>query len=132
VRKIELDDIDIGILAFLTDVPNSTTSDLAKALFKPPYDIRKLDCFIRYRVKRFLEEGIVKKSMKDKKLHYTVDGQKVIFGDGVLKLNGVGEVQIGYFIVIKKKDETIAKSIDDYERRIGKKFYEQPLKSTKA
>lgn len=57
--------------------------------------------------------------MKDRKLHYTVDEQKVFFGNGVLKLNGVGEIQIGYFIVIKKKDETVAKSIDDYERRIG-------------
>jgi len=119
VIQFELDDVDIGILAFLSDVPDSTTSDIVKALFKPPYNMRKLDCFIRYRIQRFLGDGVVKQSVKQRKRHYTVDGEKVFFGDGVLKMDGVGEVQMGYFIVVKKQDETVAKSIDDYERRIG-------------
>lgn len=44
-------------------------------------------------------------------------------------MNGVGDVDMGYFIVVKKEDETIAKSIDDYEKRIGAKkiFSEKPL-----
>jgi hypothetical protein len=119
VRKLELDDIDIGILAYLTDQPNSTTSDIAKALFKPPLNIRKLDCFIRYRIKRFIEEGVVHQTKKHKKNIYSVDDKQVFFGNGVLKMNGLGDMEMGYFIVVKKKDETIAKSIDDYERRVG-------------
>lgn len=116
---MELDDVDIGILAFLSDVPDSTTTDVAKALFKPPYNIRKLDCFIRYRLKRLIEEGVLKQTRKSRKLHYSVDSDKVFFGEGVLRMNGVGEVDMGYFVVVKKKDETVAKSLDDYERRIG-------------
>lgn len=44
-------------------------------------------------------------------------------------MNGIGDVDMGYFIVIKKEDETIAKSIDDYEHRINarKIFSEQPI-----
>lgn len=126
---MELDDIDIGILAFLTDVPNSTTTEISKALFKPPYNIRKLDSFIRYRLKRLIEEKIVASTKKERKLRYTVDETKVFFGEGILRMNGIGEVDMQYCILIKKSDETIAKSIDDYERRIDRKkiFSEQRL-----
>lgn len=116
---MELDDVDIGILAFLSDVPDSTTSAVAKALFKSPYNLAKLDCFVRYRLKRLIGEGVVRQAKKSRKLHYSVDGDKVFFGEGVLRMDGVGEVDMGYFVVVKKKDETIAKSLDDYERRIG-------------
>ena len=60
---------------------------------------------------------------------YNVDTAKVLFGKGVLQMDGLGDVDMGYFIVIKKKNETIAKSIDDYERRIGAKkiFSEQAI-----
>lgn len=119
--KVELDDVDIGILAFLSDVPESTTTDIAKTLFKPPYNLSKLDCFVRYRLKRFVSEGIVKQNKQGGKLHYSVDEAKVFFGEGLLKMNGIGEVDMGYFIVVKKQDETVAKSLDDYERRIGRK-----------
>lgn len=122
---LELDDIDIGILAFLSDAPDSTTSDIVKALFKPPYSLRKQDSFIRYRLQLFVAQGIVKQYNKARKNRYIVDRQKVLFGDGVLRLDGIGEVEIGYFVVVKKKDETIAKSIDDYERRIRKIFSEK-------
>lgn len=126
--EIELDDIDIGILAFLSDVPDSTTSDIVRALFKPPYSLRKQDSFIRYRLQLFVAQGIVKQYRKSRKNRYVVDPKKVLFGDGVLRLDGIGEVEMGYFVVVKKKDETIAKSIDDYERRIGRIFSEQSLR----
>lgn len=127
--RIELDDVDIGILAFLSDVPESTTTEIVRALFKPPFNIRKLDSFIRYRLNRFVAEGIIKQSRKNRKMIYNVGADKVFFGEGVLQMNGVGDVDMGYFIVVKKDDETIAKSIDDYERRIGAKkiFSEQPI-----
>jgi hypothetical protein len=120
---MELDDIDIGILAFLSDVPNSTTTAISKALFKPPYNIRKLDSFIRYRMQRLASEKVVSVTKKKRKFHYNIDGSKVFFGEGILKMNGVGEIDMGYFVIIKKEDETIAKSLDDYERRIGKKDF---------
>ena len=109
----------------MSDVPNSTTSDVAKALFKEPYNIRKLDCFIRYRLKRFMEEGLITQDRRQRKSIYSVDEGKVLFGNGVLEMDGVGKVEMGYFIVVKKKDETIAKSIDDYERRIGAKSFSE-------
>lgn len=57
---------------------------------------------------------------------YNVDSNKVLFGEGVLRMDGFGDVDMGYFIVIKKDDETIAKSIDDYERRIqAKKIFSE-------
>ena len=125
MRKVELDDVDIGILAFLSDVPESTTTQIAKTLYKPPYNIRKLDCFIRYRMKRFLEDGVVKQLKKGRAFHYSVDSEKVFFGDGVLKLDGIGEVEMGYFVVIKKENETVAKSVDDYEKRIAAKNFSE-------
>ncbi len=117
--KLELDDVDIDILSFLTDQPNSTTSDIAKALFKKPYNLRKLDSFVRYRIKRFIEEGVVRQTTKQRKNIYTVDDKQVFFGNGILEMNGFGKIDMGYFIVVKKKDETVAKSIDDHERRLG-------------
>ena len=116
---MELDDIDIGILAFLSDVPGSTTTDTAKNLFKPPYNITKLDSFIRYRLKRFISQGIVNEVRRQGKNRYSIDEGKVLFGEGVLKMDGVGDVDMGYFIVVKDGRETIAKSIDDYEERIN-------------
>ena len=111
----------------MSDVPESTTTQISRALFKPPYNIRKLDSFIRYRLKRFLAEKIITQTKKSRKLHYSVDPTKVLFGEGVLRTNGFGEIDMGYFIVVKKEDETIAKSLDDYERRIGaKKIFSEP------
>lgn len=121
VAEVELDDVDIGILAYLSDAPDSTTTAVAKALFKPPFNLAKLDCFVRYRLKRLISEGVVKQEKKTGKLYYSVDEAKVFFGEGVLRMNGVGEVDMGYFIVVKKSDETVAKSVDDYEKRIGAK-----------
>jgi len=115
---MELDDIDIGILSFLADMPQSTTSTIAKALFKSPFNLRKMDMFIRYRLQRFQEDTLLKIVSRGRKKYYSVDSQKVLFGDGVLKMDGVGEVHMGYFIVIKKPNETVAISLDDYERRI--------------
>jgi len=81
----------------------------------------------------FVAEGIVKQYSKTRKNRYVVDPEKVLFGDGVLRLDGLGEVEMGYFIVVKKKNETVAKSIDDYERRIGKKILsEKPLIRTRS
>lgn len=125
---MDLDDIDIGVLAFLSDVPDSTTTEISKALFKPPYNIRKLDSFIRYRLKRFIEEQIVVSHKKERKYRYSVDADKVLFGDGILRMNGVGDIDIGYFVVVKtKNNQTIAMSLDDYEQRIvaKKNFSEQ-------
>ena len=121
MTRLELDDVDIGILAFLTDVPNSSTSDIAKALFKPPYNLSKVDCFIRYRLRRFVEAKIVSQITQKRKRQYTVDLKRVMFGNGVLRLDGIDEVNMGYFIVVKTDFETVAKSVDDYERRIGRR-----------
>ena len=69
----------------------------------------------------------MKKTKKSRRLHYSIEESKVFFGKGILQMDGIGDVDMGYFILVKKKDETIAKSIDDYERRIGAKkiFSEQ-------
>jgi len=77
-------------------------------------------------------EGLVKQLVRRRKKYYAIDPRKVLFGDGILRMDGVGEIHMGYFIVVKKENETVAKSIDDYYRRIGKNFYEQPLKSTES
>jgi len=99
-------------------MPQRTTTQIVKALFKEPYNIRKLDSFIRYRMKRLGAEGVINQRKKSRKFIYSVDEEKVFFGEGVLRMNGV-DVDMGYFIVVKKDDETVAKSLDDYERRIG-------------
>lgn len=118
---MDLDDVDIGILAFLSDVPDSTTTAIAKALFKPPYNLGKLDCFVRYRLKRLTAEGVVNPVKQSRVIRYSIDEKKVFFGEGLLEMDGLGKLDMGYFVVIKKEDEIIAKSIDDYEKRIGAK-----------
>lgn len=118
LELLELDDYDIGILTFLSDTPGSTTSEIGNALWTAPFNLRKVDTFIRYRLQRFEAEGVVTYTMKAGKKRYSIDQMKVLFGDGVLNMNDVGQVSIGYFIVVKKKNETVAKSIDDYERRV--------------
>jgi hypothetical protein len=117
-ESLELDDYDIGILTFLSDTPGSTTSEIGNALWIVPFNLRKVDTFIRYRLQRLEAEGVVTHAIKARKKRYTVDPGKVLFGDGVLKMDGLGQVSIGYFIVVKKKNETIAKSLDDYEKRV--------------
>ena len=107
-------------------MPNSTTTEVVKALYKPPYNIGKLDSFIRYRVKRLAAEGIIQVSRKSRKMIYNVDSSKVFFGWGVMLLEDLGDVGIGYFIVVKKEDGIIAASIDAYESRVGaKKFFSE-------
>jgi len=78
-------------------------------------------------VERLLDDGVLNCVSKQRKRYYSVDQKKVFFGDGVLKMDGIGDVAMGYFVVVKGREETIAKSIDDYEKRMksGKFFYEQ-------
>lgn len=117
----KIDDVDLGIILFLSDNPRSTSTDITKNIFKP-HDSRKLikvDNMIRYRLKRFIGENIVFCS-NTRPVLYTINQGKVFFSDGELKLRVDGKplkMDLGYFLVIHEKEEVILRSIDAYEIR---------------
>ncbi len=117
----KIDDVDLGIILFLSDNPRSTSTSVAKNIFKPQ-DSRKLikiDNMIRYRLKRFIGDNIVSRS-NTRPVLYTINQGKVFFSDGELTLQVDGKplkMDLGYFLVIDGEEEVILRSIDAYEIR---------------
>ena len=50
---VKFDDLDISIISFVADHPNSTVTDCAKSLFNPQNteDLQKKDSMLRHRFK---------------------------------------------------------------------------------
>lgn len=124
---MNIDDLDIGILAYLSDNSQCTTTELSKKLFEPKdnRELVKIDANIRYRLKRLVESGVVT-NINTKPAYYDLNKSKVFFGFGDLKVNLENNKHVsldfGYFMVIRDGlDDVIVKSMDAYEERLKQK-----------
>jgi len=123
---LSIDDIDIGIITFLSDNEGSTSTEIVKGIFTPTddYELVKRDNRLRYRLKRLESAEVVKGEKAKGVMRFSVNEERVFFGYGDLVIGNGDEhleFELGYFMVIKEKDGYIIKSLEDYEERIGKR-----------
>lgn len=106
---MKFDEIDVGIIHYLHDNGNQTTSDVAKKIFecKNSRDLLKQDSLIRVRLKKMVANHIVLCSPTTPKT-YNINPECVFCGEGTLdiKINGGKKIEVdfGDFLVIKGKD----------------------------
>jgi hypothetical protein len=123
---MRIDTIDIGIIHYLYDITNQTTSDIAKKIFecKTSQDLFRQDALIRSRLKRMELEKIILCSPTTPKT-YCINPECVFCGEGTLniKINGGKKVEVdfGDFLVIKGLDYMyINRIIKDEHKQIPK------------
>ena len=104
-----LDDLDIAVLAFVADHPDSTVTDCAKTIFRPENteELQKKDSLLRHRFKALTSAGfLVHMSDSGRKIYRVVD-EKVTFGP---------ELRKDYCIILFTDDGVIVRSLDKLEK----------------
>ena len=122
---IKFDDLDISIISFVADHPNSTVTDCAKSLFNPPTteDLQKKDSMLRHRFKRLSLEKYLLESKEQNHSIYRIDDKLIHFGPELRFMNIGGEKFIhedlvnDYCILIYTEDGVIIRSLDKLENR---------------
>ena len=122
---IKFDDLDISIISFVADHPNSTVTDCAKSLFNPPTteDLQKKDSMLRHRFKRLSLEKYLLESKEQNHSIYRIDDKLIHFGPELRFMNIGGEKFIhedlvnDYCILIYTEDGVIIQSLDKLENR---------------
>ena len=106
---MKFDEIDTGIIYYLHDHANQTTSDIAKKIFecKDSRDLLKQDSLIRSRLKKMMKRRVILCSPTTPKT-YCVNPECVFCGHGILdiKVNGGKKIEVNFgdFLVIKGDD----------------------------
>lgn len=109
---MRFDDIDIGIIHYLHDNPNKTTSDIAKTLFEceTSRDLLKQDSLIRARLNKLTGKKVIIRSPTTPKTYYT-NPECVFCGEGLLSINiDKGkkiEIDFGNFLVVTNSDDYV-------------------------
>ncbi|MFL2944002.1 MAG: hypothetical protein ACJZ2J_01560 [Candidatus Poseidoniales archaeon] len=122
---IKFDDLDISIISFVADHPNSTVTDCAKSLFNPPTteDLQKKDSMLRHRFKRLSLEKYLLESKEQNHSIFRIDDKLIHFGPELRFMNIGGEKFIhenlvnDYCILIYTEDGVIIRSLDKLENR---------------
>jgi len=87
----------------------ATTTDIAKKIFKPKnnYELKKSDNFIRIRMKKWEELGVIKGKTNGKTI-YSIFKDKVFIGDASVVINEKNQdavLPVGQAILIKTDNE---------------------------
>ena len=118
-----LDDLDIAVLAFIADHPDSSVTDCAKTLFSPEdtEQLQKKDSLLRHRFKALTSAGFLAYiSSSGRKIYKVVDG-KVSFGPELRGVNIGGKnfshpgLRRDYCIILFTDDGVIVRSLDKIE-----------------
>lgn len=117
-----LDDLDIAILSFVSDFPNSTITSCAKELYNPQDTeaLQKKDTMLRHRYKALVSEKLLEKSAEERKSKYTINKSRIKFGNA--KDLGTKKIIPDYIIndfciAVFMDDGFIVKSLDKLERK---------------
>jgi hypothetical protein len=117
-----LDDLDIAILSFVSDFPNSTITSCAKELYNPQETevLQKKDTMLRHRYKTLVSEELLIKSAEERKSKYKINADRIKFGNakdiGTKKL--IPDYMINDFcIAIFMDDGFVVKSLDKLEHK---------------
>ena len=120
-----LDDLDISVLAFVADHPDSTVTDSAKVIFRPKdtEELQKKDALLRHRFKALTVAGfLVAKAESGRKVYETAR-EKVTFGPELRGINVGGKklshpgLRRDYCIILFTEDGVIVRSLDKLEKR---------------
>ena len=117
-----LDDLDVAILSFVSDFPNSTITSCAKELYNPQETevLQKKDTMLRHRYKTLVSEELLIKSAEERKSKYKINADRIKFGNakdiGTKKL--IPDYMINDFcIAIFMDDGFVVKSLDKLEHK---------------
>ena len=122
-----LDNLDVSILAFIADHPNSTVTDCAKIIFKPENtdELQKKDSFLRHRFKALVSANFLTYDSDSNKKRFRVVKEKVFFGPELRGINVGGrkiihsELRNDYCIILLTDDGVIVKSLDKIEEQLN-------------
>ena len=122
---VKFDDIDISIISFVADHPNSTVTDCAKSLFNPQNteDLQKKDSMLRHRFKALSSEKYLLESKEQNHSIFRIDDKLIHFGPELRFMNVGGEKFIhkdlvkDFCILIYTDDGVIIRSLDKLESK---------------
>ena len=120
-----LDNLDISILAFIADFPNSTVTDCAKTIFEPENteDLQKKDSFLRHRFKALYKAKYLNFETDGSKKKYRIVEEKVFFGPELRGINIGGkklihsDIKKDYCIILFTDDGVVIRSLDKIESK---------------
>ena len=123
---VKFDDLDISIISFVADHPNSTVTDCAKSLFNPQNteDLQKKDSMLRHRFKALSSEKYLLESKEQNHSIFRIDDTLIHFGPELRFINVGGEKFIhkdlvkDYCILIYTGDGVIIRSLDKLESKL--------------
>ena len=117
-----LDDLDIAILSFVSDFPNSTITSCAKELYNPQETevLQKKDTMLRHRYKALVSEELLIKSAEERKSKYKINADRIKFGNakdlGTTKIIP-DYIKNDFCIAIFMDDGFVVKSLDKLEQK---------------
>ena len=122
---VKFDDLDISIISFVADHPNSSVTDCAKSLFNPPTteDLQKKDSMLRHRFRALSLEKYLLESKEQNHSVFKIDDKLIHFGPELRFVNIGGEKFIhenlvkDYCILIYTEDGLLIRSLDKLENR---------------
>ena len=122
---VKFDDLDISIISFVADHPNSTVTDCAKSLFNPQNteDLQKKDSMLRHRFKALSSEKYLLESKEQNHSIFRIDDTLIHFGPELRFINVGGEKFIhkdlvkDFGILIYTDDGVIIRSLDKLESK---------------
>ena len=122
---VKFDDLDISIISFVADHPNSTVTDCAKSLFNPQNteDLQKKDSMLRHRFKALSSEKYLLESKEQNHSIFRIDDTLIHFGPELRFMNVGGEKFIhkdlvkDFCILIYTDDGVIIRSLDKLESK---------------
>lgn len=125
MRMLQLDDVNLAILVYVADHPNSSVTDGAKALYSPEstYDLQKRDAMLRHRYKGLAEAKLLRVRVGSRRSLYSIDTNQVFFGFGLqsIELGGTRQRGLGldneFCIAIRTGSGLRVQSLDSLERR---------------
>tara|TARA_B100000809_G_C15007266_1_gene483684 strand:- start:571 stop:954 length:384 start_codon:yes stop_codon:yes gene_type:complete len=121
-----LDNIDISILAFVADHPDSTVTDCAKIIFEPKNtdELQKKDSFLRHRFKALVSTNFLIYDSDSNKKMFRVVKERVFFGPELRGIDIGGKkivhsaLRKDYCIILLTDDGVIVKSLDKIEEQL--------------
>ena len=122
---VKFDDLDISIISFVADHPNSSVTDCAKSLFNPQTteDLQKKDSMLRHRFRALSLEKYLLESKEQNHSVFKIDDKLIHFGPELRFVNIGGEKFIhenlvkDYCILIYTEDGVLIRSLDKLENR---------------
>ena len=122
---VKFDDLDISIISFVADHPNSSVTDCAKSLFNPQTteDLQKKDSMLRHRFRALSLEKYLLESKEQNHSVFKIDDKLIHFGPELRFVNIGGEKFIhenlvkDYCILIYTEDGVLIRSLDKLEDR---------------